>query len=97
MVSDPREADFVLAHGTEALGCGDGLEPVAVSIAEMEALLEQSAAQAGRRVPMIVANPDLVTVDGAQLRVMPGSLARYYQGIGGEVGASRMFALTDLQ
>ena len=29
----------------------------------------------------------VVTVDGAALRVMPGSLARYYQGLGGEVRA----------
>ena len=87
VVSDPGQADFVLAHGTEVLGQGDGSEPVAVSIADMEALLQQCAAVTGRQVPMIVANPDLVTVDGAQLRVMPGSLARFYQSIGGEVSA----------
>lgn len=97
VVSDPGQADFVLAHGTEVLGQGDGSEPVAVSIADMEALLKRCKAVAGRQVPMIVANPDLVTVDGAQLRVMPGSLARFYQSIGGEVSASLMLELAQLR
>jgi ribonucleotide monophosphatase NagD (HAD superfamily) len=38
-----------------------------------------------RPIPMIVANPDLVTVDGKELRTMPGTLAKWYQAAGGEV------------
>ncbi|GFR42665.1 hypothetical protein Agub_g3602, partial [Astrephomene gubernaculifera] len=35
--------------------------------------------------PLIVANPDVVTVDGSQLVPMPGSLAAVYGGAGGRV------------
>ena len=48
----------------------------------MVALLRVCAA---RRLPLIVANPDVVTVDGTQLRPMPGWLARQYEAMGGEV------------
>ena len=84
VVTDPGLADFVLAHGTEALGGGAGAAPAPTSVPEMEALLARCAARTDRRVPLIVANPDLVTVDGKELRVMPGSLARYYQQLGGD-------------
>ena len=89
-MSDPGLADFVLAHGTEALGAADGAASAQASVPEMEALLARCAARTDRRVPLIVANPDLVTVDGKELRVMPGSLARYYQQLGGEARASHM-------
>ena len=75
---DVGRADFILAHGTEAVGTADG--PSACSLDEMNALLEQAA---GAGLPMLVANPDLVTVDGPELRVMPGTLARHYERIGG--------------
>lgn len=34
---------------------------------------------------MVVANPDIVTVHGAELRTMPGTLARWYAEAGGQV------------
>ena len=85
VTQDPAEADFVLAHGTEALGHGDSQDPQPCSIAEMEELLRQCAARTDCRVPLVVANPDFVTVNGAELRVMPGSLGRFYERLGGKV------------
>lgn len=89
---DPEEAQFVLAHGTEALGtpasAGAGGEdaaaqaPVPTSLDEMVELLRRCAV---RGLPLVVANPDIVTVDGSQLRPMPGWLARRYAEMGGEV------------
>lgn len=81
---DPEQADFILAHGTEALGRGDGAPAVPASLDEMLALLARCAARE-RGIPMIVANPDIVTVSGSELRTMPGTLARHYAGMGGEV------------
>ena len=85
MTQEPDEADFVLAHGTEALGFGDLRDPQPCSVADMQQLLSQCARRIDRQVPLVVANPDFVTVDGAALRVMPGSLGRFYEGLGGKV------------
>uniref|UniRef100_A0A804LUG0 Haloacid dehalogenase-like hydrolase (HAD) superfamily protein n=1 Tax=Zea mays TaxID=4577 RepID=A0A804LUG0_MAIZE len=38
-----------------------------------------------KRLPMVVANPDYVTVEARDLRVMPGTLAAKYESLGGEV------------
>jgi hypothetical protein len=84
VVQAPEEAEFVLAHGTEALGRGDGRDPVPTTLDNMQLLLRKCA-DSGRRIPMIVANPDIVTVDGGALRVMPGTLAKEYASLGGEV------------
>ncbi|KAJ6761990.1 HAD SUPERFAMILY PROTEIN INVOLVED IN N-ACETYL-GLUCOSAMINE CATABOLISM-LIKE [Salix koriyanagi] len=54
VVEKVEEAEFVLAHGTEALGLSS-------------------------------ANPDFVTVEARDLRVMPGTLAAKYEKLGGEV------------
>ncbi|WIA31743.1 hypothetical protein OEZ86_002619 [Tetradesmus obliquus] len=84
VVDDPAQADFILAHGTEALALpGGGSRDM--SLDEMQALLQQCAQQPDRQLPMVVANPDLVTVDGASLITMPGTLARFYQQQGGAV------------
>ncbi|PKI69241.1 hypothetical protein CRG98_010378 [Punica granatum] len=40
---------------------------------------------ATKRIPMVVANPDFVTVEARALRVMPGTLAAKYEKLGGEV------------
>ena len=85
VTQDPDDADFVLAHGTEALGFGDLCDPQPCSVADMEALLTRCASRIDRRVPLVIANPDFVTVDGAALRVMPGSLGRFYARLGGKV------------
>ena len=81
-VTDPEEADFLLAHGTEAVnGAGTDDEQRAAgckntSLEDMREVLERAAA---RNLPLIVANPDVVTVGGdAGLLPMPGVLARWY-------------------
>ena len=82
VVRDVEEADFVLAHGTEVLGLGDGKPPIPVALEEIKSIL-QRAAEKG--LPLIVANPDVVTVSGNSLIPMPGTFARWYNEFGGEV------------
>ena len=65
-----EQAEFVLVHGTEALGLSSG-DSVSKKLEELERILEQCAA---KRIPMVVANPDFVTVEARELRIMPGIL-----------------------
>lgn len=83
VVDAVEDADFVMAHGTESLGRGDGQEPTPITLDQIRDLL---ATAAGRDVPLLIANPDLVTVDGKQLRVMPGTFGKWYSEMGGKVG-----------
>ena len=68
-VTDPEEADFLLAHGTEAInGAGTNDEQRAAGcvdtpLEDMRKVLERAAA---RNLPLIVANPDVVTVGGSK-------------------------------
>lgn len=81
---DVDRADCILAHGTEALGMQvDGTGPEVCSIDDMKEILDVCVTRPD--VPMIVANPDLVTVHGDELRVMPGTLAKHYEEKGGSV------------
>ncbi|XP_056161341.1 uncharacterized protein LOC130135734 [Syzygium oleosum] len=81
VVENVAEAEFILAHGTEALGQASGsVRPM--KLEDLEKILEQCAA---KRIPMVVANPDFVTVEARSLRVMPGTLASKYEKLGGEV------------
>ena len=84
VVEDVREAGFILAHGTECLGKGDGQEPVPIAAEEVRALLRRAVE---RRLPLLVANPDIVTVDQSDLRIMPGTFGRWYEEMGGQVTA----------
>lgn len=71
VVENVEEADFVLAHGTEALGLPSGsVSPRTLD--ELEKILEKSAA---RGLPMIVANPDYVTVEANVFHIMPGTVS----------------------
>ena len=82
---DLSRADSILAHGTEAIGTRkDGTEAESCSLDEMKRILD-FAAEIDEQIPMIVANPDLVTVNGSDLIVMPGTLAKYYENMGGRV------------
>lgn len=81
VVEDVEEAEFILAHGTEALGLPSG-GVLPMKIDELENILKQCA---GKSIPMVVANPDYVTVEARALRVMPGTLATKYEKLGGEV------------
>ena len=82
VVEDVEAADFVLAHGTEVLGLGDGKAPVKVDLEEIKSLLQKAAS---RGLPLIVANPDVVTVSGNSLVPMPGTFARWYKEFDGQV------------
>ena len=79
---DPAEADFVLSHGTEVLGRGDGKTPVEKTLDEIRELLKESAKKG---IPLIVANPDVITVSGDTLVPMPGTFAQWYSEMDGEV------------
>ncbi|XP_059632984.1 uncharacterized protein LOC132275484 isoform X2 [Cornus florida] len=81
VVDDVEEAEFVLAHGTEALGLPSGAA-LPMGLEDLEKILEQCVA---KKIPMVVANPDFVTVEARALRVMPGTLAAKYEKLGGEV------------
>ncbi|KAF3613329.1 putative agmatine deiminase-like [Capsicum annuum] len=60
------EADFILAHRTEVLGLSTGAA-IPMNLDELEKILHQCAA---KKIPMVVANPDFVTVEARALRVM---------------------------
>ncbi|MFQ6645408.1 hypothetical protein Gotur_020097 [Gossypium turneri] len=81
VIENAEEADFILAHGTEALGLPSGLvRPM--SLDSLEKILEHCAT---KKIPMVVANPDFVTVEARALSIMPGTLAAKYEKLGGEV------------
>ncbi|OWM84769.1 hypothetical protein CDL15_Pgr027556 [Punica granatum] len=81
VVENVEEAEFILAHGTEALGQPSG-SAHPMKLEDLEKILELCAT---KRIPMVVANPDFVTVEARALRVMPGTLATKYEELGGEV------------
>ncbi|KAJ1269456.1 hypothetical protein BS78_07G213200 [Paspalum vaginatum] len=81
VVNNVDDAEFILAHGTEALGSPSG-DPIPKSLEELEQVLMLGLE---KRLPMVVANPDYVTVEARDLRVMPGTLAAKYESLGGEV------------
>lgn len=81
VVDNVEEAEFILAHGTEALGHPSGTAR-SMKLEDLEIILEHCAA---KKIPMVVANPDYVTVEARALRVMPGTLAAKYEKLGGEV------------
>ena len=74
IVDSPEEADFLLAHGTEAMGTAVGLSRV-TSMEEMKDILRQCS-ELPSPPPLIVANPDMVTVEARALRSMPGQRVR---------------------
>lgn len=67
-MENAQGADFILAHGTEALGLSSGAA-LPMKLDDLEKILEQCAT---KKIPMVVANPDFVTVEVRALRVMPG-------------------------
>ena len=84
VVTEPSEAEFILCHGTEALGQPDGTEAKALHLDNFKSIL-QTCAQQTLAPPMVVANPDVVTGSGSNLIPMPGTLAEYYAELGGQV------------
>lgn len=80
----------MLAHGTEVVGRPGSQEPVAASLDEFKDLLRRAAA---RNLPLVVANPDVVTVSGDSLVPMPGTFARWYTQMNGQVRAAHFAVL----
>jgi hypothetical protein len=72
-VNNVDDAEFILAHGTEALGVPSG-DPLPKSHEELEHVLMLCLE---KRLPMVVANPDYVTVEARDLRVMPGIIMMF--------------------
>ena len=89
LASSPDDADFVIAHGMQAILGSDGImKDLEHSLwnksdfSEIDPILK---ACAERRLPMVNANPDFVCIvhDGSQ-KPMPGKIAERYQSFGGE-------------
>ena len=73
-MSSVDDAEFMVAHGTEALGSPLG-DPLPKGLEELEQVLILGIEKG---LPMVVANPDHVTVEARDLRVMPGYLYIIY-------------------
>lgn len=73
MVERVEEADFLLATGIDAWD---------ETVEQYEPLL---AAAAGRGLPMVCANPDLVVMVGDRMSICAGALAARYEALGGDV------------
>ncbi len=82
VVESVHEAEFLLAHGTECLGRAGDAEPREATLDDIREVLE---AGAERGLPLLIANPDIVTVSGSGLVVMPGTFGRWYKEMGGQV------------
>jgi len=76
-----EDIDFILAHGTDGITAEDG-SVQQVPLNDLRALCRKIARERPD-VPFYCANPDMVTVDGPQLRVMPGTLASDFEEAGG--------------
>jgi hypothetical protein len=74
VVADPAVAQFIVVHGTQALGQPDG-SILPASLDQLKELLS-TCASLGTPPPMIVANPDLVrTAAGNMLRAHAACLS----------------------
>lgn len=60
VVGEACDADFILCHGTEALAQPGGAEALELSLEAMKEMLTACIKQANP-IPMIVANPDVVS------------------------------------
>jgi HAD superfamily hydrolase (TIGR01459 family) len=79
-VSRAEDADFVLAHGLEALTVGGDAPPIVLELAALRELVFEAAR---RSLPLIIANPDVVTVSAEHLVPMPGQSGIWYVEAGG--------------
>ena len=82
MANGAETVDFLLAHGTECVngaGASDAERASTSRDAPVEAMKTLLRAAAEASLPLVVANPDLVTVGGEDgLLPMPGTLASWY-------------------
>lgn len=77
----PEDIDLIVAHGTD----GIMTSPTELQPVPIKALRDFSKEIAQQRpdLPFFCANPDMVTVDGPKLRIMPGTLAKDFEDAGG--------------
>lgn len=77
-----EDVDVIVAHGTDGFVCHDG----SMTSLDWDVAIRLicDIAKSSPQVPFFCANPDLVTVDGATLRRMPGSLAKAFEDAGGK-------------
>jgi ribonucleotide monophosphatase NagD (HAD superfamily) len=73
-------ADFILASGFEVLSTGEDGPNMPISKVGLRTMLAEAAAA---RLPLVLANPDEVTVGRDALTPMPGMLAKWYSEIPG--------------
>lgn len=80
-VPSPEDVDMIVAHGTD----GIMTSPTEIQTMPIKALRDfcKQIAQQRPDLPFYCANPDMVTVDGSKLRVMPGTLAKDFEDAGG--------------
>ena len=80
--TEAAEAEIVLASGVDAMGTRDG-PPTPRSLDELKEIARKCAE---RDLPIVIANPDYVTVAGAQdgkpLAEMPGAFMKVYESCG---------------
>lgn len=57
------------------------LNPLAPTCARLACPIRKPPRAAARKLPLIIANPDVVTVSGASLLPMPGQLGLWYKEI----------------
>lgn len=86
-----EDFDFVLIHGTEAFGRGDDRDCVSVDVQRVKEFIERVAREGA--APLVIANPDFVTVSGDALVTMPGTLGKWYAEARGTATAEGMVAL----
>jgi len=73
LVSDVTEANFILITS---------FDTTTMKLEDMDPIFKKAAA---KRIPMICANPDMVTVYGHERAVGPGAVAHRYHELGGAV------------
>jgi len=88
IVTDVRNADFILVHGTEGIAQSTTPGDIqAFTLSDLVTWMENAAKTKSQSpIPLILANPDIVTVTPAgTLLEMPGYLAQSYAAAGGIV------------
>ena len=71
VVSDIEDAEFILITS---------FDPKVTSMEDLDIVLKKAV---GKRIPLICANPDMVTITGHERGVGPGAVAQRYQELGG--------------
>lgn len=83
-VPKASDVDVIVAHGTTGITLPSPRDAVLDVPWQVANDLLVEIASLNPHTPFFVANPDIVTVDGAELRPMPGALAKIFQDAGGD-------------